>query len=195
MNIKYLLMFIALVQALIIAYFLGLNRQQPQSGPANQTIPAVFTTLTTAQANQAYRDGMQRLTREGPSAAQAFFEQRFQESGHLKLLYGLAWTQYLNQDQNAAQRNLQYILDHGPDAELAAHCHYLQGYLALNQAYHEQATQGFQTAHHLYQSLNKQSNLFKCEIGMAGAAVFQRRYAEADELLNIAFSRVDSGRI
>ncbi|CAM2008240.1 hypothetical protein [Acanthopleuribacter pedis] len=195
MNIKYLLMFIALVQALIIAYFLGLNRHHSQPRPSATPTGTLFTTLTKEQADQSYRDGMRLLTEEGPARAQAFFETRFQESGHLTLLYGLAWTQYLNQDQAAAERNLVYILDHQPDTELAAHCHYLQGYLALNQARHQDAINGFEAAHHLYRLRDKQNNLFKCEIGMASAAVFQRRYERADELLNIAFSRFESGKV
>lgn len=194
MTIKSLLMFVAIIQAVMIAYFLGLHQHasQPQAG---HEAPAVVAALADEAADRHYRAGMQMLAQQGAPAARAYFEQHYRHSGHLKLLYGLAWTQYIQRESDAARRNVTYILDHHPPPELAAHCLYLEGYMALNDARYNEAVSAFRAAHWRYEQADKQSNLFKCEIGLAGAAVFQGRYDDADKLLNIAFSRSSDPRI
>ncbi len=194
MTIKSLLMFVAIIQAVMIAYFLGLHHQSSQA-PSVGKAPALVATLADEAADRHYRAGMQMLAQQGAPAARAFFEQHYRHSGHLKLLYGLAWTQYIQRENDAARRNLTYILDHQPPPELAAHCHYLEGYMALNGARYHEAVNAFRAAHLRYQQAGKQGNLFKCELGLAGAAVFQARYDDADKLLNIAFSRTADNHI
>lgn len=194
MTIKSLLVFVAIIQAVVIAYFLG-HHQQSSQPRAGHEAPAVVAALADEAADRHYRAGMQMLSQQGAPAARAFFEQQYRYSGHLKLLYGLAWTQYIQSESDAAQRNLTYILDHQPQPELAAHCHYLAGYMALNDARYQQAVDAFRAAHLRYTQADKQSNLFKCELGLAGAAVFQARYDDADILLNIAFSRTADTQI
>ncbi|CAM2066439.1 hypothetical protein SCOR_13750 [Sulfidibacter corallicola] len=200
MNTKTAMMAVIVIQALAIAYLIGLQQGKhtaPGTTAGNPSDPEskVMTTLSPQEADRHYKEGMRLLDERGAVEAETFFQQHFDRTGHLKMLYGKAWIKFIRSEPKAARELAEYILSHHPEERLSAHCAYLLGYIHINEQRPAEAKRYFSRAQTIYDQLGIGHNAFKARLGLAGVLLMNRQYVEADQLLNVAMDSAKNAGI
>lgn len=143
-----------------------------------------ITIISDEEALEIYKKSMKMLETEGPNPARAYLKKHFDRTGHVWLLFGIAWFDFIDQKFDDSFTKAEFVAIKATDPSLEASATYLLGYLSTMQEEYDQAKGYFFRSLKIREGTNRTSEVQKIYRALADLELQQGNISEADSYLN-----------
>lgn len=140
--------------------------------------------ISDEEAVTLYKQSITIHEKEGPEAARVFLEKEFRRSGHLRLMFGIAWNDFINLNYSESERKARFILMKVEDPALEASTAYLLGYLEIIKSDFPSAETHFARALEIRERRNEVNEQIKIYRALIDLELKRGDLNQADSYLN-----------